>query len=102
MFDQILSNLIVCILISQKNYLQKLHKVSTLQWVVYRFDISQNDFEVRLAKNQIEEGPLTDPFRLQRVCVGEHGEDVCEDASVRRGCCLPGEHEARARIEGPT
>ena len=29
-----------------------------LQWILGRFDFSQNEFQLRLAKNRIEEGPL--------------------------------------------
>ena len=51
MFDQTLSNLIVCLMISHKNNIQKLHKrASMLQWILGRFDFSQNEFEMRLAK----------------------------------------------------
>ena len=50
MFDQTLSNLIVCLMISQ-NHMQQLHKrASMLQWILGKFDISQNEFEMRLAK----------------------------------------------------
>ena len=41
-FNQILSNLIICLMISQKNYIQM------LQWILGRFDFSQNEFEMRL------------------------------------------------------
>ena len=33
-----------------------------LQWILYRFDISQTLFAMRLAKDQIEEGPS---FQIQ-------------------------------------
>ena len=46
-FEQTLSNLIVCLMISQKNYIQKLHKqTSILQWILGRLD----EFEMRLVK----------------------------------------------------
>ena len=31
-----------------------------MQWILGSFDFSQNDFEMRLKKNQIKEGPLID------------------------------------------
>ena len=53
-FDHTLSNLIVCLMISQKNYIQKLHiRVSMLQWILSRFDFSQNEFELGLARKWI-------------------------------------------------
>ena len=44
MLEQALTNLIVCLMISQKkNYIQKLHKrASVLQWILGRFGFSQN------------------------------------------------------------
>ena len=51
MLDQTLSILIVCLIISQKNYIHKLHKrAGMLQWILGRFDFSQNEFEMRRAK----------------------------------------------------
>ena len=39
MLDQALTNVIVYLMISQKNYVQKLHKrASLLQWILGRFD----------------------------------------------------------------
>ena len=56
-FDQTLSNVIVCLMISH-NYIQKLHKrAGMLQWILGRFDCSQNVFEME--KNRIEKGPIT-------------------------------------------
>ena len=48
MFDQAISNLIVCLMISPKlRYIQKLHKrVSMLQWILDRFEFLQNEFEL--------------------------------------------------------
>ena len=46
-------------MISKKNYIQKVdQRASTSQWTLGRFDISQNEFEMRLAKNRIKKGPL--------------------------------------------
>ena len=43
MLEQALSNLIVCLMISQKNYMQKLHeRASMLQWIIGRFVFLQN------------------------------------------------------------
>ena len=43
MLKQALSNLIVCLMISPKNYMQKLHRqASMLQWILGRFGFSQN------------------------------------------------------------
>ena len=51
--------LIVCLMISHKNNIQQLHKRATmLQWILGRFDILQNEFEMRLAKNLTEERAL--------------------------------------------
>ena len=45
-FDQTFSNLIVYLMISHKNYKQKLHKrASTLQWILGRFDLPQNNLK---------------------------------------------------------
>ena len=42
MFDQTLSNILVCLTILQ-NYMQKLHKrAGMLQWILGRFNFSQN------------------------------------------------------------
>ena len=50
MFDQTLSNLILCLMISQK-HIQNLHKrASMLHWILGRFEFMQNKFEIRLAK----------------------------------------------------
>ena len=39
--------------------MQKLHKqANMLQWILGRFGFLQNSFEMRLAKNLIEEEPL--------------------------------------------
>ena len=49
MFDQMLNNLIVC-LISKKKYIRKLHKRGRmLQWIQGGFDVMQNELEMRLA-----------------------------------------------------
>ena len=54
MFDQALSNLVVYLMISHKKCIQKLHKrVSMLQCILGKFDCSQNEFEMRLAKKSI-------------------------------------------------
>ena len=38
MLEQALTNVIVCLMISQKNYIQKLHRrASMLQWILGRF-----------------------------------------------------------------
>ena len=38
-------------MISQRNYIQKLNKrASMLQWILGRFEFSQNEFEMRLAE----------------------------------------------------
>ena len=51
MLHQALSNVIVCLMISHKLHI-KLHKrASMLQWILGRFDVSQNEFEMILAKN---------------------------------------------------
>ena len=51
MLEQALTNLTVCLMISQKNYIQKLHKrASMLQRILGRFGFSQNLYEMRLAK----------------------------------------------------
>ena len=48
-FDRTLSKLVVCLVISHKNYIQKLHKrASILQWILGRFDFSQNEFEMKI------------------------------------------------------
>ena len=53
MLEQALTNLIVCLMISQK--LQRLHKrASMLQWILGRFRFLQNELEMRLAKKQID------------------------------------------------
>ena len=55
MFDQTLSyftvRLLLRINVNTRN--------SMLQWILGRFDISQNLFETKLAKNRIYEVPLT-------------------------------------------
>ena len=39
LFDKTLSNLIVCLMISPKSYIQKLHKrANMLHWILGRFD----------------------------------------------------------------
>ena len=44
LFDQTLSNLIVFVMISHKNYIQKLQKrASMLQWTLGRFDFHKNE-----------------------------------------------------------
>ena len=44
-------------MISHINYIQELHKgASMLQWILRRFNFS-HEFEIRLEKNLIEEGP---------------------------------------------
>ena len=52
MLEQALTNLAVCLMISQKNYIQKFHKrASMLQWILGRFVFLQkNVFEMRLVK----------------------------------------------------
>ena len=43
MLEQAFTNLIVFLMISQKNYIEKLHKrASMLQWILGRFGFSQN------------------------------------------------------------
>ena len=43
MLEQALTDLIVCLKISQKNYMQKLHKrACMLQWILGRLGFSQN------------------------------------------------------------
>ena len=55
MLEQLLTNVIVCLTISHKNYIQKLHKrASMLRWILGGFGFSQNLLEMRLAKNQID------------------------------------------------
>ena len=56
MLDQTLPNVNMCLMIS-RNYIQQLHnRTSMLQWIIGRFDFSQNEFEMRLAEtNRIEE-----------------------------------------------
>ena len=54
-------------MISHKNYIQKLHKrASMLQWILGRFGFLQNSFEMRLAKNRIDQAPLNETTAL--VC----------------------------------
>ena len=61
MLDQTLRNLTACLMISHtKNYIQKLHKRADMShWILRKFDFSQNGFEMRLARNRIEDGPLS-------------------------------------------
>ena len=55
MLEQALTNLIVCLMISHKKYIQMLHKRdSMLQWILGRFGITQNLFEMKLAKNRFD------------------------------------------------
>ena len=55
MFDQILSNATICLMISQTKYKQKLHKrVSMFQWILGMFGFSENECEMKLAKTRIE------------------------------------------------
>ena len=43
-----LNNIIVCLMISQKNYLQTLHKQASMSyWILGRFEFSQNEFKMR-------------------------------------------------------
>ena len=54
MLEQALTNIIV-LMISQKNCIQKLHKRASMsQWMLGRTGFSQNLFEMKLAKNQID------------------------------------------------
>ena len=54
MFDQTFSNLIICLMISQKA--TKMHQgTSMLQWILGRFDFSQNSFEMRVAKKLVSQ-----------------------------------------------
>ena len=50
MFDQTLSDLIVFSDDFTQNYIYELHKRAILQWILRRFDSSQNEFEMRLPK----------------------------------------------------
>ena len=53
MLEQALTNLIVCLMISQKK------RASMLQGILGRFVFFlQNLFEMRIAKNQIDQAPL--------------------------------------------
>ena len=55
MLEQALHNLIVCLMISHKNYIQKLHKRAIMfQWILGRFGFKKKLFEVNLAKNRID------------------------------------------------
>ena len=50
MFDQTLSNLIVCLTISQNNIYKVYKRASMMQEISGRFDFLQNESEMRLAK----------------------------------------------------
>ena len=55
MLEQTLSNVIVCLMISQKNYIQKLHKRdSRLEWILGRFIF----FAKFIKRNRFDEAPL--------------------------------------------
>ena len=47
MFAQALSNWIVRLMISKKNLQQLLKQARMLLWILSRFDISQNEFEMK-------------------------------------------------------
>ena len=55
MHEEAFTNFIVRLMISQKNYIQKLHKrASMLQWILGWLSFSLNLFEMGLAKNLID------------------------------------------------
>ena len=84
MLDQTLSNLTACLMISHKNYIQKLHKRADMsQWIQGKFDFSQNGFEMRLARNRIEDGPLSKGRERTLVeCM-----DIVSDTHNNHLCC---------------
>ena len=58
MCDQKISNLIVCLMISQKLHIKNAQLASKLQWILRKFDFSQNEFEMRRAKKAINQPQL--------------------------------------------
>ena len=45
-------------------------------WILGRFEFSQNEFEMRRARNRIEEGPLTGHFHfLKKIILATRGFD---------------------------